>query len=109
MDVIQTDIVGSKSWVISFYREQLRHFDKVGLGNYTQHDVRVTEKLIAITEKRLKDLTTIYDNSISRSYRLRKRRAERKLFNGQHTNNNGTTTPSRVQDNGDTRHGGDKS
>ena len=109
MDVIQTDIVGSKSWLISFYREQLRHFDKVGLGNYTQHDVRVTEKLIAITEKRLKDLTTIYDNSISRSYRLRKRRAERKVFNGQHTNHNGTTTPSRVQHTGDTRHGGDKS
>ena len=103
------DVIGSRLWTINFYREQLKYFAKVGLGNRTRHDVRVTERLIAITEKRLKDLTTIYDNSISRSYRLRKRRAERKLFNGQHTNNNGTTTPSRVQDNGDTRHGGDKS
>ena len=109
MDVIQTDIIGSKSWVISFYREQLRNFAKVGLGNYTRHDVKVTEQLIAITEKRLKELTTIYDNSISKSYRLRKRRAERKLFNGQRTNNNGTIATPRVQSDGNTGHERDKS
>ena len=109
MDITQADIIGSKSWVISFYREQLRNFAKVGLGNYTRHDVKVTEQLIAVTEKRLKDLTTIYDNSISMSYRLRKRRAERKLFNGQHTNNNGTTATPGVQSNGNTGYGRNKS
>ena len=105
MDLTITDVIGSRLWTINFYREQLKHFAKVGLGNLTQHDVRVTESLIAVTEKRLKELTTVYDGSISYSHKMRKRRAERKLFNGQqHTNNNGTTASPGVQDNGNTRH-----
>ena len=107
MDV---EITGSKLWMINFYREQLRKFDKVGLGKFTEHDVKVTDELVAITNKRLRELTTIYDSSISRNHKLRKRRAERKLFNGQQCiNNNGTTITSRMQNNGNTRYARKKS
>ena len=110
MDVTTTDIVGSRLWMINFYREQLRKFKKVGLGKLTEHDVKVTDNLIAITTKRLRDLTTLYDSTISLDgLRHRKRRAERKLFNGQHTNGNGTTTASRMQSNGNIGHGRKKS
>ena len=99
------DRTGSKQWMINFYREQLRKFEKVGLGGFTEHDVKVTDELVAITKKRLRDLTTVYDSSISYSHKMKKRRAERKLFNGQqHINNNGTTASPGVQDNGNTRH-----
>jgi hypothetical protein len=82
----------------------------VGLGKFTEHDVKVTDELIAITNKRLRELTTIYDSSISRNHKLRKRRAERKLFNGQQCiNNNGTTITSRMQNNGNTRYARKKS
>ena len=103
------NIVGSKLWTINFYREQLRHFAKVGLGNRTQHDVKVTKELIAVTRKRLQQLTIVYDSNISPSHKLKKLRAERKLINGQHTNGDGATTSSRMQSNGNTRHERDKS
>ena len=110
MDITINDIVGSRLWTINFYREQLKYFARVGLGNFTHHDVRITEKLIAVTEKRLQELTTVYDGSISYSHKMRKRRADRKLFNGQqHTNGNGATASSRMQDNGNPRHARSKS
>ena len=103
------DIVGSRLWTINFYREQLRKFEKVGLGGFTDNNVKVTKSLIATTEKRLKDITTVYDNSISvHGHRHRKRRAERKLFNGQRTNNNGTIATPRVQSDGNTGYGRNK-
>ena len=109
MDITTVNIVGSKLWTINFYREQLKHFAKVGLGNRTQHDVKVTKELIAVTKKRLQQLTIVYDSNISVSHKLRKLRAERKLIDGQHTNGDGATTSSRMQSNGNTRHARDKS
>ena len=100
------DITGSKLWMINFYREQLKKFDKVGLGKFTEHDVKVTKELIAITNKRLRDLTVVYDGNLTISgIRHRERKAERELFSGQtNTHNNGTTVASRMQSNGDTRY-----
>ena len=100
------DRTGSKLWMINFYREQLRKFEKLGLGGLTEHDVKITEELVEVTKKRLRDLTTIYDSRISSAgHRDRKLRAERKLFSGQeNTHNNGTVIASRMQNNGDTRH-----
>ena len=110
MDIILDHVIGSKLWTINFYREQLRHFAKVGLGNRTQHDVKVTPELIDVTRKRLRELTIVYDSNITTAgHRDRKRRADRKILNGQnHTNGNGTTASSGMQNNGDTRHARDK-
>ena len=47
---------GSISNIISFYREQLRTFKKIGMGNKTRHGVVVSETLINATERRLNQL-----------------------------------------------------
>ena len=110
MDIATNDVIGSRLWTINFYREQLNYFARVGLGNRTQHDVKVTPELIAITKKRLAELTVIYDSSLTADgLRHRKHRVKRSL-NGQqnHTNGDGATASSGMQDNGDTRHARDK-
>ena len=43
--------------VRKFYRDQLKKFDRIGLGNKTQHNVVVTETLINATKRRLKQLS----------------------------------------------------
>ena len=109
MDLATTDIVGSKLWTINFYREQLKYFARVGLGNRTQHDVMVTPELIAVTEKRLEQLSTIYDSSLTADgLRHRKYKAKRRLNGQNHTNGNGATASSRMQNNGNSRHARDK-
>ena len=110
MDLAINNIIGSRLWTINFYREQLKHFAKVGLGNKTQHDVKVTSELIAITKKRLAQLTVIYDSSLTADgLRHRKIRAKRSLNGQQKANNNGATASSRMQDNGNPRHERSKS
>tara|TARA_Y100000034_G_C6563111_1_gene243736 strand:- start:25 stop:354 length:330 start_codon:yes stop_codon:yes gene_type:complete len=107
---VEYDRTGSKLWVISFYREQLRKFEKVGLGKLTENDVKITNELIAITTKRLEELIIVYENTLDVSYKERKKRAKRRLFSGQtDTHNNGTTVTSGMQNNGDTRHARKKS
>ena len=109
MDIILDHVIGTKLWTINFYRDQLKHFAKVGLGNRTQHDVVVTKELIAVTEKRLSQLTTIYDKNLTLDgLRHRKYKAKGRLNGQNHTNGNGATASSGMQDNGDTRHARDK-
>jgi len=47
---------GSHHYIIRFYREQLRKFDKIGIGKRTEWDTDVTQKLINTTKKRLDQL-----------------------------------------------------
>mgnify|MGYP003152964300 CR=1 FL=1 len=69
------EVMGSKLWVINFYREQLDKFDKLGLGKQTEHNVVVTPQLIAITNKRLEDLSVNYDRKLTPSaFKFRDRR-----------------------------------
>ena len=51
-----TKELGSHAYIVRFYREQLRVLDKIGLGNYTEYGVKVTQRLIDITRKRLDQL-----------------------------------------------------
>ena len=111
--MMEPEVIGSKLWLIHFYQEQLDKFAKLGLGKHTEFDVRITKELIAITQKRLDEITIIYDKSLHpRTHVLRKAkkrlRIKEKLRNGS-TNSNGTAATSRMQDNGDTRHEEDKS
>ena len=46
----------SRSHIIRFYKEQLRKFDRIGIGGRTHHDVEVTERLIKATKRRLDQL-----------------------------------------------------
>ena len=108
--MITNDVIGSRLWTINFYREQLKYFARVGLGNRTQNDVKVTKELIAVTEKRLEQLSTIYDSSLTADgLRHRKYKATRSINGQNHTNGNGATASSRMQDNGNPRHARNKS
>ena len=106
--MIESENVGSKLWVINFYQEQLNKFAKLGLGKLTEFDVKVTEKLIATTQRRLNEITTIYDGNLhSRTHMLRKakkRLAIRERLRNESTNNNGTATTPRMQGDGNTGH-----
>ena len=42
--------------IIKFYKEQLRKFDKLGIGKETEHGTVVTERLIENTKTRLHEL-----------------------------------------------------
>jgi|TARA_R100000501_G_C2562349_1_gene72474 hypothetical protein len=106
--MIDTEMVGSKLWLIHLYQEQLDKFNKLGLGSQTENGVVVTKALIETTQKRLSQLTIIYDKHKSfRVYTLRKAMKKRmdkeKLLNGK-TNGNGTTAAQSCEDNSNTRH-----
>ena len=42
--------------VLTVYREQLKTFRKLGIGGVTQYNTKVTEDLIDITKKRMREL-----------------------------------------------------
>lgn len=48
--------LSSKNGIISFYRNQLIKFQKIGMGNKTEHGVVVTQTLIDMTVLRLNQL-----------------------------------------------------
>ena len=114
MDNSQLEVPGSKLWMINFYRERLSYYDKVGLGNLTEFNVRVTPQLIAVTKKRLDQLTLVYDSKMTpQALRLRRlkviRLKEKGQLNGHHINGNGTTATQSSENNSNTRHERDKS
>ena len=45
--------------IITFYQDQLKKFEKIGMGGSTENDTVVTPSLIAITRKRLGQLLPI--------------------------------------------------
>ena len=104
--------MGSKMWVINFYREQLSKFNRLGLGKLTEHNVKVTPQLIDITSKRLGDLSTAYSRNTTdtlmrvRKHRLRK--AIRNRVNGQLKHDGAASTKS-SKDIGSNGHEGSKS
>ena len=58
--------------IITFYQDQLKKFEKIGMGKLTENDIIVTPSLIAVTRKRLGQLLPIsttkrYIRKISRN------------------------------------------
>ena len=53
--------------ISQFYRDQLKSFKKIGIGNKTNHGVTVTKKLIKVTKKRLSQLS-ISDSHIEETF-----------------------------------------
>ena len=106
------EVTGSKLWLIHFYQDQLDYFARVGLGKYTEFGVKVTKELIEITKKRLYQLTTIYDSSLTAQAHVLRRtmrqKLKEKLLNGS-TNSNGTTAAQSCEDNSDNGHEREKS
>ena len=97
------EVTSSKLWLINFYREQLSKFYKLGMGEKTENDVLITEKLIKLTEKRLNDLSVVYEANVSDQTMYQRRQLiMRKEKSGQSSSNNGATIKSREQSNSST-------
>ena len=54
--IINESIIVSRAHIAKVYKDQLKKFDNIGIGGYTENAVKVTEKLIDITKKRLYEL-----------------------------------------------------
>ena len=61
----ENPIVGTKKSIVTFYRRQLRKFNKIGLGKETENRVLITKDLINITQTRLSQLSVSYEASLS--------------------------------------------
>ena len=107
------EVIGSKLWLINFYHEQLRKFKKLGLGNRTENDVKVTKRLINATERRLSSLTVVYDaRMLPRAIKLRRAKLRQLKKKGQlneKINGNGTIAASSSKGDSNTRHERSKS
>ena len=57
--LINDALVISRLFIIEFYRDQLKKFEKIGIGKETEHGTRISKKLIATTKKRLRQLSPI--------------------------------------------------
>ena len=74
------------------------------MGEKTENDVLITEKLIQLTEKRLDDLSVVYEANVSDQAMYQRRQLmRRKEESGQSSSNNGATITSGEQSNGSTR------
>ena len=56
-DVYPRASVRNTQEIIRFYRQQLKKYKSLGIGKRTEFGVKVTKRLIAITNKRLSQLT----------------------------------------------------
>ena len=116
----------TKKSLIQWYREQLQRFLKLGMGNWTEHNVQITEGLINTTKKRIVQLggeaalrpgwgqieAESSDNPSTNRVRQFREREKVKLrlrekINGNHTN--GTASHARSESNGNNGHEGDQS
>ena len=62
----------SRLWLLHFYREQLRKFEKLGMGKKTEFGVLITGDLIRVTKDRLTKLSVVYDKSLApQAHKLR--------------------------------------
>ena len=49
----KTEEIASRTGMIRFYKDQLKKFREIGIGNTTKYGVRVTETVIEATKRRL--------------------------------------------------------
>ena len=49
----------SRTFIATFYVEQLAKFEKLGIGKATENDIIITQRLISITRERLFQLKPI--------------------------------------------------
>ena len=57
--LINDSLIVSRGNIVEFYRDQLLKLEKIGIGKETEHGVKVSNKLIKTTKKRLRQLSPI--------------------------------------------------
>ena len=112
--------------LVHWYRDQLAKFKKLGIGKFTEHNTKVSQRLIDTTEKRIVQLGGVEaldpdwgiirlepsDNPSTERVRLFRERRQvkaklREMMNGNHTN--GTASHTRSKGNGNNGHEGGQS
>ena len=112
--------------LIGWYRDQLAKFLRLGIGKYTEHNTKVSQKLIDTTKKRIIQLGGVdalhpdwgtvkietSKNISTKRVRLFREREQvkaklRERMNGNHTN--GTASHTRSESNSNNGHEGDQS
>ena len=63
--MLEKECRNSRLSIMNLYRDQLKIFKKIGLGNKTAHNTVITPKLIDCTKKRLSELSTSYDATLT--------------------------------------------
>ena len=59
------DQMYTKNYVALFYRDQLKKFKKIGLGNQTEYGIEITPRLIETTERRYNELKPVSSQNIN--------------------------------------------
>tara|TARA_R110002051_G_scaffold298564_1_gene365457 strand:- start:236 stop:619 length:384 start_codon:yes stop_codon:yes gene_type:complete len=113
--------------LIHWYRDQLAKFKKLGIGRFTEHNTKISQRLIDATEKRIVQLGGIEaldddwgktkiqlpseNNSTNRVRIFREKEKVkqklREMLNGNYTN--GTTVNTRSKSDSNNGHEGDQS
>ena len=75
-------VCNSRLSIINLYRDQLRIFKKLGIGQRTEHGTIVTDKLIDTTKKRLSQLSATYEASLTAAAATWRSKAASPLRNG---------------------------
>ena len=82
MEQVSSLVCNSRLSIINLYREQLRVFKKLGIGQRTEHGTIVTDKLIDTTKKRLSQLSATYEASLTSAATKWRIKADSPLRNG---------------------------
>ena len=113
--------------LIHWYRDQLTKFKKLGIGRFTEHNTKVSQRLIDATKKRIVQLGGVEaldddwgktkiqlpsDNNSTNRVRIFREKEKvkqklREMLNGNYTN--GTTVNTRSKSDSNNGHEGDQS
>ena len=120
-------MLSTRKSLVQWYRDQLAKFKKLGIGRFTEHNTKVSQRLIDATEKRIVQLGGVEalddnwgkkmiqlpseNNSTTRVREFRERHEVKQklremMLNGNHTN--GTTINTRSKSDSNNGHEGDQ-
>ena len=120
-------MLSTRKSLVQWYRDQLAKFKKLGIGRFTEHNTKVSQRLINATEKRIVQLGGVEalddnwgkkmiqlpseNNSTTRVREFRERQEVKQklremMLNGNHTN--GTTINTRSKSDSNNGHEGDQ-
>ena len=66
---MKTEQEFTRAYVLNFYKKQLIKFEKIGIGNESEHGVIVTQALIDTTNKRLQEIQPLTARMIRELYK----------------------------------------
>ena len=113
--------------LVHWYRDQLAKFKKLGIGRFTEHNTKISQRLIDATKKRIVQLGGVEaldddwgktkiqlpsDNNSTNRVRIFREKEKvkqklREMLNGNYTN--GTTVNTRSKSDSNNGHEGDQS